>query len=43
MELKINKKNVLNNHTSLKELIPEFYQLDDSFLLNKYNLNLGTR
>ena len=27
-------RNVINNHTSLKELIPEFYMDDESFLIN---------
>lgn len=27
----------------MKELIPEFYGLDDSFLMNKGKLNLGNR
>ena len=36
-------KNVISNPTSLKELIPEFYQNDTSFLLNKLNLDLGVR
>ena len=32
-----------NNPANVKELIPEFYGLDDSFLLNKGKLNLGSR
>lgn len=36
-------KNVMNNPTSVKELIPEYYQMDDSFLVNKLDLNLGIR
>jgi hypothetical protein len=34
---------VLVNPASVKELIPEFYGNDDSFLINKLGLNLGTR
>ena len=36
-------KNVMNNPTSLKQMIPEFYQTDSSFLLNLLNLDLGVR
>lgn len=36
-------KNIMNNPTSLKELIPEFFMDDDSFLVNKFNLDLGIR
>lgn len=36
-------KNVWENATSLKELIPEFYQNDPSFLVNQLNLDLGVR
>lgn len=36
-------KNIMNNPTSLKELIPEFFLDDDSFLVNKFNLDLGIR
>ncbi|CAD8114000.1 unnamed protein product [Paramecium primaurelia] len=36
-------KNIINNPTSLKELIPEFFMDDDSFLVNKFNLDLGIR
>ncbi|CAK91037.1 unnamed protein product (macronuclear) [Paramecium tetraurelia] len=36
-------KNVMNNTTSLKELIPEFFIEDDSFLVNTLNLDLGVR
>lgn len=35
--------NVMENPTSLKELIPEFYMEDTSFLKNYQNLNLGVR
>ena len=35
--------NVLENPTSLKELIPEFYQDDYFFLKNYQNLDLGVR
>jgi len=41
--LKGDWRNVINNPTSLKELIPEFYMDDDSFLLNKLGLDLGIR
>jgi factor associated with neutral sphingomyelinase activation len=34
---------VLRNHADLKELIPEFYSGDGSFLVNGQGLNLGTR
>lgn len=27
----------------VKELIPEFYEHDDSFLLNKLNVNFGSK
>ena len=33
----------MENPTSLKELIPEFYQTDSSFLKNYQNLDLGVR
>jgi factor associated with neutral sphingomyelinase activation len=33
----------MNNPTSLKELIPEFFMEDDSFLVNRLNLDLGIR
>ena len=36
-------RNVMNNPTSLKELIPEFFIDDDSFLINKLGLDLGIR
>lgn len=36
-------QNVMNNNASVKELIPEFYQEDDTFLTNSYKLNLGVR
>jgi factor associated with neutral sphingomyelinase activation len=35
--------NVMENPTSLKELIPEFYQNDSTFLKNYQNLDLGVR
>lgn len=35
--------NVMENPTSLKELIPEFYQDDPSFLTNYQGLDLGVR
>ena len=35
--------NVMENPTSLKELIPEFYLSDSSFLKNYQNLDLGVR
>ncbi len=35
--------NVMENPTSLKELIPQFYQVDSSFLKNYQNLDLGVR
>ena len=36
-------RNVMNNPTSLKELIPEFFLEDDSFLVNRLGLDLGIR
>ena len=33
--------NVMENPTSVKELIPEFYMKDVSFLKNYLNLDLG--
>ena len=36
-------ENVMENPTSLKELIPEFFQQDSSFLVNKLGLDLGVR
>ena len=33
----------MNNHAIVKELIPEFYGEDDSFLFNPLKLDLGTR
>ena len=41
----INKewKSCNNNATNVKELIPEFFMSDPSFLLNKLNLDLGSR
>jgi factor associated with neutral sphingomyelinase activation len=36
-------KNIMNNPTSLKELIPEFFLEDDSFLVNRLGLDLGVR
>jgi factor associated with neutral sphingomyelinase activation len=35
--------NVMENPTSLKELIPEFFMTDSSFLKNYQNLDLGVR
>lgn len=35
--------NVTNNNASVKELIPEFFNEDDSFLINYQKLNLGIR
>jgi len=35
--------NVINNHAISKELIPEFYEYDDSFLVNYQKLDLGIR
>lgn len=35
--------NVMENPTSLKELIPEFYQNDIGFLVNDLGLDLGVR
>ena len=35
--------NVMENPTSLKELIPQFYMDDSSFLKNYQNLDLGVR
>ena len=35
--------NVYENPTSLKELIPEFYQADSDFLVNKIGLDLGNK
>jgi len=32
----------MTNNASVKELIPEFYQDDESFLMNYQNLALGT-
>ena len=32
-----------NNHAIVKELIPEFYEYDDSFLVNHQKLDLGIR
>ena len=39
----LNKQNVLNNHAIVKELIPEFFGEDDSFLVNSLGLDLGLR
>lgn len=36
-------KNVLNNPANVKELIPEFYGNDETFLINTRSLNLGLR
>ncbi|KAL4472641.1 hypothetical protein ABPG74_018590 [Tetrahymena malaccensis] len=36
-------RNVLDNPTSVKELIPEYFQNDDSFLMNYKDLNFGIR
>lgn len=36
-------RNVYENPTSLKQLIPEFYQKDGLFLKNYQNLDLGVR
>jgi factor associated with neutral sphingomyelinase activation len=36
-------KNVWENPTSLKELTPEFYQSDPSFLVNQLGLDLGVK
>ena len=33
----------MTNNASVKELIPEFFQDDDSFLINLKKLNLGLR
>lgn len=35
--------NCMNNPGTVKELIPEFYQNDDSFLVNYLGLDLGVR
>lgn len=35
--------NCMNNPAIVKELIPEFYQDDINFLVNKKNLDLGVR
>ena len=36
-------ENCLTNHGNVKELIPEFYGTDDSFLINKLELDLGIK
>lgn len=36
-------KNVMENPTSVKELIPEYFGEDDSFLRNDLNLKFGIR
>ena len=36
-------RNILNSHSCLKELIPEFYQNNTDFLVTKMGLNLGVR
>ena len=36
-------KNILNNATALKEMIPEFYGDNPAFLVNKLGLDLGVR
>jgi hypothetical protein len=33
----------MTSSSIVKELIPQFYEGDDSFLVNKLNLNLGVR
>jgi factor associated with neutral sphingomyelinase activation len=33
----------MNSSSIVKELIPQFYEQDDGFLVNKLNLNLGVR